>query len=457
MSTQLSDRSVSELACVDEFWFSPSGGAGLNVGAKSATRPGPSLTGLRVGGRRAPKRLLAALAAGVVVVLVAAFFVMRMGGNAEGQVFRYALTQGEKQSYDLSITVSGVVAGVPNAPPIQGTISATMGYEVLSAQPDGTSQVRFTVENLRSEPAGALPPGPGGASLDVTIAPDGSVTDVTGAGGIFSAAGASMDSLSGLSGSPSDTAGSQFMFPQFPADEKIAEGDSWNEKSSFPLPFGDNTVTVTSTGTHNGFQDSPYGQVAKFHHSMSAPMDMEFKMADMFKAMADAFGGQAQQVPPEVANVVMKITGDMSMDADSLVIPDTSELVQLDGTAKTSMRIVMEGVPQGAGAPPDDMAMDMTMKIQLLRVGGAPSTKGAASADDAAPASDGTSPPGGGAASDEGVTPSTEGLVPPGEPTAPTGEGTTPVGDAAPVVPKDQRPPGYGDDPPVEPAAQVNG
>jgi hypothetical protein len=378
MDTQLSGQTARQLAFVDEFWFSPSGkGAGLGT----VRAAGPSLSGLRVGGRKAPNRLVAALAAGLVVVLVAAFFVVRMSGGAEGQVFAYALAQGEKRTYDLSITINGVAAGVPDAPPIQGTVSATMGYEVVSKEADGSSVVEFTLQNLRSEPAAAFGPGAAGGSLRVTIAPDGSVTDVEGVGGVFGAAGSSLNSFSELPGSPSDTAGSQFMFPQYPG-EKIAAGDSWDEESSFPLPFGDNTITVKSTGKHNGFEDDPkFGRVGKFHHSISAPMDMEFTMADLFSAMSEALEGQAGQVPPEASNAVMKITGDMSMDADSLVIPDTSELVRLDGTAKMSMRMVLEGLPQGAGGPPGDLAFDMTMKITMLRVdGGAPVADPAADA-----------------------------------------------------------------------------
>jgi hypothetical protein len=385
MDTLLSGQTARELAHVDEFWFGPSAkGAGLSAG-----RAGPSLSGLRVGGRKAPNRLVAALAAGLVVVLVAAFFVVRMSGGAEGRVFRYALTQGEKHTYDLSITMTGVVAGITDAPPIQGTITATMGYEVVSTEPDGSSVVNFTLQNLKSDPPGGFGPGAGGGTLRVKVAPDGSVTDVQGVGGVFGAAGSSLDAFSDLPGSPSDTAGSQFMFPQYPGG-KIAQGDTWNEESSFPLPFGDNTITVKSSGTHNGFVDDPqYGNVGKFHHKISAPLNIEFTLQELFEEMSKAFGGQGTvPVPAEAANAVMKITGEMTMDADSLVVPDTNEVVRLDGTAKQSMRIVMENLPQGAGGPPGDLAIDMTMKITMLRVDGAANEAASDAGADAAPGSD---------------------------------------------------------------------
>ena len=70
--TQLADNAARQLAFVDEFWFGPSTkGSGL-----AAVRPvGPSLSGLKVSGRKSRGRLAAALAAGLIVVLVAAFFV----------------------------------------------------------------------------------------------------------------------------------------------------------------------------------------------------------------------------------------------------------------------------------------------------------------------------------------------------------------------------------------------
>jgi hypothetical protein len=171
METRLSDRTALQLAYVDEFWFGPS----VNGNGSSALRAGPSLSGLTVGGRRAPRRLIAALAAGLVVVLLAGFFVFRMSGGAEGQVFQYALAQGDKRTYDLTIAVSGAVAGVPDAPPLQGSINATLGYEVLSKEPDGSTLVEFTLQNLRSDPPAAFAGGTPDGSLKVKIAPDGSV------------------------------------------------------------------------------------------------------------------------------------------------------------------------------------------------------------------------------------------------------------------------------------------
>ena len=162
MDTQLSGSAVRQLAYVDEFWFSPSAkGAGPSAGFLNGRGVGPSLSGLKVGGRKAPNRLVAAIAAGLVVVLIAAFFVVRMSGGAEGRVFRYALTKGEKRTYDLSMTMSGVVAGVPNAPPISGTVTGTLGYEVVSTEPDGSSTIELTLAEPADGPAAPVRSRPG--------------------------------------------------------------------------------------------------------------------------------------------------------------------------------------------------------------------------------------------------------------------------------------------------------
>jgi hypothetical protein len=416
MGTLLSDPTTArQLAEVDEFWFGPSAkGAGLSAG-----RAGPSLSGLRVGGRKAPNRLVAALAAGLVVVLVAAFFVVRMSGGAEGRVFRYALTQGEKRTYDLSMTMSGAAAAVPNAPPIEGQITGTLGYEVVATEPDGSSTIELTLENLRMDPpSGTLPSG--ASKMRVKIAPDGSITGIEGTGGVLGATGAGMNSAL-LPQNPSDGPASQFMFPQFP-DDKIAPGASWSEDLEVPLPFGDDAIKVHVAGSHVGLEDSKYGQVAKFHHTITSPLDVRFTFAELFEAMGEALGGSAGDIPAEARDAAMVISGKLNMVTDTLVVPDTTDLVRLDATIDMDMRMTLEGVPPSAGAP-EDVAIDMIMKVVMIR------TDGTQHADDAA--------------ADGAPADSAPATVPdPGADPVPgsdSGLGT----DLAPPA----RTPGYGDDP----------
>jgi hypothetical protein len=368
MDTQLSGSAVRQLAYVDEFWFSPSAkGAGPAAGLLNGRGVGPSLSGLKVGGRKAPNRLVAAIAAGLVVVLIAAFFVVRMSGGAEGRVFRYALTKGDTRTYDLSMTLSGVAAGVPNAPPISGTVTGTLGYEVVSSEPDGSSTVELTLQNLRMDPpTGALPSGTN--TMRVKIAPDGSITAIEGTGGILGATGAGMDS-SFLPANPSDGPASQFMFPEFP-DDKIAPGSKWSEDVEVPLPFGDGAMKIHVAGSHEGTETSAFGDVAKFHHAITSPLDLKFTFAELFRAMGEALGGSAGGVPPEAQNAAMVITGNLDMVADTLVLPDTAELVRLDATIDMDMRMKLEGLPASAGAP-EDFAIDMAMKVLMIRVDGA--------------------------------------------------------------------------------------
>lgn len=355
---------------VDEFVFAPGrGGRGVSIG-QSVSAPRGEGRGLR----RSPRsRLLAALLAAVVVVAAAVFFVMRGGGSADAMVFKYAFNKGAKQSYALSLTMTAVPAGVPDAQSFEGKVDATLGYEVVNTLEDGSSVVDLTIDGLTVEPnPGGLPTDVG--KLTVTVGPDGTVKKVEGSGGLFGAAGAVFGPASSPMGAdPSDTTGSQFMFPQFPANA-IAPGDSWEEDATFPLPFGDQSVTVHTSGKHTGFEEGEFGRVAKMHQSMSSPFDLSFSLAEALAGLGGE--GAGGPLPPEAQNAVFKMTGDMSMDADSLVIPETGDLVRMDGTGKVSMRMRMEGMPAQPGAP-TDVAMDMTMKVSMVRVAGGAAAPGA--------------------------------------------------------------------------------
>lgn len=346
---------------VDEFFFAPGRGRSVVVNAHAPMRGRSGRPGR---GSSSRTRLLAALLAAVVVVAAAAFFVMRSGGSADAMVFKYAFNKGAKQTYALSLSVNVVPAGIPDAQSFEGKVDATLGYEVVETLEDGSSVVDLTLEGLSVTPnPGGFTPG-GVEKLTVTIGPDGTVKKVEGSGGIFGAAASALGpSSSPMEADPSDTTGSQALFPQFPANA-IAPGDTWEEDTTFPLPFGQNNVTVHTSGKHNGFEEGEFGRVAKMHQSMSTPFDFSFSLAEALGA-----AGQPGSVPSDVQNAVFKITGDITMDSDSLVIPETGDLVRMDGNGKVSMRMRMEGVPQQPGTP-TDFAMEMTMNVSLIRVAG---------------------------------------------------------------------------------------
>jgi hypothetical protein len=352
-------------ALVDEFVFVPGRG-------RSSTSAGYSIAAPSGGGGRGFKgssrnRLLAAILAAVIVVAAAAFFVMRDGGSADAMVFKYAFNQGAKQTYALSLSVNAVPSGVPDVQSFEGKVDATLGFEVVQTLEDGSSVVDVTLEGLSvtPNPGGFVPPDLG--KLTVTLGPDGKVKKVQGSGGVFGAAGAALGSMSSPTGGgdPSETAASQFMFPQFPVNA-IAPGDEWSEDATFPLPFGDNTITVHTKAKHEGFEESEFGRVAKLHHAVSSPMNVAFSLADLAGSLGEG-GGSA--LPAGAQNAVFRISGDMSMDADSLVVPETGELVSMIGDGKMSMRMQMEGLPSGAETPAD-FAMNMTMKVSMTRVSG---------------------------------------------------------------------------------------
>ncbi len=310
--------------------------------------------------RRKPK--WAVIAAALVVIVAGTAFVLRSSGSAEAVAFRYAFAEGEKQAYDITMSVTAKPIGVPDAQPFEGTMHAAMGYEVVDLEEDGSATLEMTIGGISFEPNVSTPPAEN-STLRVRIAPDGRIASVKGTGGLFGAAGASLDSLASLpAGAPTESAGSQFMFPRFPADA-VKPGDTWTESTSVPLPFGSGDIKMTSTGRHDGYEDSSAGRLARFHHAIEAPLDMSFNLAEM----ASRLGDQAGPIPNGAENASFTIGGKMSMDADSLVIPDTSELVRLDGTVNLSMTMKFAGASAELGGP-TDLAFESTMRMSMVHV-----------------------------------------------------------------------------------------
>jgi hypothetical protein len=310
------------------------------------------------------RRLLAGLMAVLVVLGGAGFFVIRTGGEAEALVYRYAFKLGDTRTYDLSISMNVVPSGIPDAEPFDGKVHGTVGLDVVDQQEDGSAVIELGMTNMTFEPAigsGGFDPG----KLKLNVAPDGRISSVEGTGGLLGAAGAALNSTMTSTANPTDTASNQFVFPQFPSN-KLKPGDTWNETSTMKFPFGGEAITMTVEGRHDGFEDTTYGEAAKVHHLVQSPLDLSFSFQEMFAELGSATSGA---IPSQLSSATMKITGDISMDTESLVMPSTSDLIKMDGTLKSTMRMVLEGAP--AGAPTEPLAFDATMKIAMLRIDGA--------------------------------------------------------------------------------------
>lgn len=321
-----------------------------------------------------PRRLISLLLAFLLVAGVGGFFFVRLSRSAEAQIFRYVFTEGETATYELSMDMSATPKGIPEAPQsLDVGVKATMDLEVVDVANDGTTVLDIRMRNLQVTPAeGPLPADLG--TVRVTMAPDGRISKVEGVGGLFSLTGADPSAFFGLPGGGTDAAGSQLFFPQYPTDA-IAPGDDWSESSTFPFPFGDEKITLTVDGRHDGFEDTPFGRAARIHHRINFPMDIEFTFTELFEAMlkfAEAFGDGSrptEPLPAPLQNAKMIFGGNMTMDSDTLVLPDTGDFVQLDGTGVMSLTMKLEGVPQDQlQGQPAEISMDAKFDLSVVRV-----------------------------------------------------------------------------------------
>lgn len=317
-------------------------------------------------GREVPKRLISIVLATLLALGAGGYLFFRFTGKAEAQVFQYSFTKGEKTSYELSMNMTVTPKGEGVPAPVSMKMSATMDFEVVDKLSDASSVVDVRLRNVFVEPQGAALPEDLGA-LRLTISPSGQVTKTEGTG-VMSILGVDPAASFTPGAGASDSASSQWWFPAYPS-EAIGPGDSWSETSTYPMPFGDDKLTITVKGSHEGFEELSFGRMARIHQRMDLPMDVEFSFADLFNAisrMAQEFGSAETppSLPPAMVDAKMVMTGAMTMEADSYVDPETAEFVQMDGSGTMNMRVEVQGLPQEAlaGKP---SAMDMEAKFDM--------------------------------------------------------------------------------------------
>ena len=307
------------------------------------------------------RRALAAVLAGLLVAVLAGVFVVKQSGDAEAAAFKYTFAAGEQRSYDLQMSINVTPEGVPDAQAFTGKVAATLRFLVAQQQEDGSTVIELALSNVVFDPPTSTLPFDSG-TMRVRMSPEGRVTSVDGAGGIFGAAGGATNSLlAAPSGAPSDTAGSQFFFPPFPANA-LKSGDTWNERTTLPFPFGDDEITINTTGELAGFEDSAFGRVARVRHAITAPMDLSFS----FGELAESIGQSMEGAPSGFESAKFVVKGDTVMNADSLVLPETSDIVQMTGKAEMTMTMALEGVAAAAGSAP--MTLKSVIDMSIVRL-----------------------------------------------------------------------------------------
>ena len=321
--------------------------------------------------RRRRGRLLPALIAALLVSGAAGYFAYpKSSTDAELVSFRYAYEAGDKRIYDITMQMDMKPSGLPDSAPFQGTMNATMGLDVVSKAEDGSTIIEIEMSNISVQPNLGTGPGDIG-KMRVSIAPDGRVTKVEGVGGPFGAAGIDVGSFLNIpGGGATDSASSQFLFPQFP-NEGVRPGDSWTEETVLPLPFSVDPIKVTSVGTFEGYEQTTYGRAAQMHHVVTMPMNFSFTLAELFQSMAAITEGGAPPVPIEAQGARFVISGSMKMITDSLVLPGGGDITKMSGTTEMDLNMHIEGVPASAlEGSPGEFSMAGTISMTILRTDG---------------------------------------------------------------------------------------
>jgi hypothetical protein len=295
--------------------------------------------------------------------------------KSEAVAFRYAFAPGDERTYDLSIDATTTAPAAPQEGSFGFKLTAKMTQKVVEKKKDGSLVLDVTMNDARliGSPTGAggtsgsqSVPGFDGeaASMRITISPEGKILGIEGTGGPFAFGSTSGASALGQQGGTSG-AESQLLYPAFPSS-KVKPGDTWTETSSFKMPFGDTDMVVSSKGRLVGFESSQYGRAARIHFAADAPLHMSFSLDELASAY-----GEGATVPSGVAGTGrMFMDGGVTMTGYAVVLPDAADLVRLDGTMKSWMRIRLDGVPPqlSAGFPgASDGTINMVMQMSLVR------------------------------------------------------------------------------------------
>lgn len=312
-----------------------------------------------------------ALIGASAALLVAAVAVIAMRGEpSEPIVFRNAFTEGETRTYESSMEMAFTPL-MEGQQPTEGTMTATFTQEVLAVHDDGSADIKITVSDVEvsgMSPEVARSFGEGD-EVRMRVAPDGQVLSMDGSLGFLMTPAIPGAENPGAA----DPTSSQLFFPRFPP-EAIAPGDSWEDTHEMPSPFGGEPFMVTTSGHHDGFEGTPYGQAARIEQQIDAPVDMELRFAELM-------GGNegAEQAPgmPNFSEMFgdarAVFEGRTAVTATTLVLVDGSDLVEVNGDMTMSMRFEFHDLPEtqengAAGLLSEGFSIEGEMRIEMARV-----------------------------------------------------------------------------------------
>lgn len=308
------------------------------------------------------------------VVLVAAVvgLVVRGPQTAEALVYTYAFEPGQTRVYEMKMDMKVTPQGLPEMGQaidgaLNGTLKAKVTMKTVEVRKDGSAVLELTMSNLRG--TGPLGVGAqiGSQTMRMHVSSNGEILGVDGQG-LFGALDPTM--MFGVStGDAGGTFGSTSLFATFP-DKALKPGDTWTQTQRIPFPFGDQELTVSTSGEHEGFEDSSFGRVARMSMTIRMPFNIAFNFADIL-SFAAKVGGRAveSEVPAELRSARMVMSGGMNGDMTALMPPGRGDLVKMVADMKMDLGTNIENVPaaftQGA---PQSFKMLADMRMEMVRI-----------------------------------------------------------------------------------------
>lgn len=313
--------------------------------------------------RRGVRQGLPALLLSFGVLVAAVVGLAVRPATAESLVYTYALEPGQTRTYAMSTRMLFTPQDIPDfTETLDETVTGKLTMKVLEVRSDGSTLIDFSMSEVSTTGTDTSDGDVDAGSMRMLVSKSGELLDIEGSGDLFG--GFDLGEFMGVSDDGSSV-GATNVLPTYPS-KPIGPGDTWTESADVPLPFGNESMHMTATGEHQGFQETNYGRAARMHMKMSTPLNLGFSFADLLS-------GTGEQLPDlagsgfEAARMVMN--GSLRGDATSLVTPGTGDLVKMQMDMKMNFSMRMENVPAELmqGAPTNfSMLGDMRMKLDRI-------------------------------------------------------------------------------------------
>ena len=290
-----------------------------------------------------PARRRAGMVAGAVVVALAlvagavAFVLLRDESSAEARPLALAFTQGQSQTYTIHQTMQGqITSDLIGDMPMDLDTTQVVTWEVTSVDDDGVATIEMAVTEMSGTVNGmdmpastrAVPP------VEIVIAPDGRIVS---AGGL-ALGGAGQTQGFGFPGMGQLT-------PILPDDgEAVAPGDSWDKEFSQDFPFGEGTISYTTSSTYDRNETLNGRDAAVIVTTMSVPVDFTMDFAEMLDAFGDDLGATGATGLQQLGDVSIAYSGSGDITQTSYVDLEAEELLRSESSGEFDISMEYRGM-----------------------------------------------------------------------------------------------------------------